>query len=159
MRNLRFYSIPRLGRCGVEGDDTAVTAILLGEEAVGEPEGEETAVMREAALQLTQYVQGERTEFAVPLRPAGTPFQKRVWAELQRIPWGEFRTYGQLAECLGMPGGARAVGGAVGRNPIPIMIPCHRILASGGQLGGFRLGSVWKKLLLELEGIAALTRK
>ena len=159
MSNLRFYSIPRLGWCGVESDDTAVTAILLGEEAVGEPRGEETAVMLEAALQLTRYAQGERTEFTVPLRPRGTPFQQRVWDELQRIPWGEFCTCGQLAERLGMPGGARAVGGAAGRNPIPIMIPCHRILASGGQLGGFRLGGECKKMLLELEGIAGLTRK
>ncbi len=81
-----------------------------------------------------------------------TPFQRRVWRELQRIPYGEVRTYGDIARSLGQPGASRAVGSACGRNPIPLFIPCHRVIASGGGLGGFSCGLDVKRRLLRLEG-------
>lgn len=88
------------------------------------------------------------------LLPAGTPFRQRVWAQLRQIPWGQSRTYGQLAAAVGMPGrGAQAVGQAVGHNPIAILIPCHRVLGADGRLTGFAGGLACKERLLTLEGI------
>ncbi len=83
---------------------------------------------------------------------AGTPFQQRVWAELRRIKTGETRSYGELAAALGKPGAARAVGGACGANPIPLLVPCHRVLAANRKLGGFSGGLCWKRRLLAREG-------
>jgi len=155
----RFYEIPLLGRCGIETEKGYVVRVLLGREAAGENLGPELPLMQEAVRQLTEYAAGERLWFDLPLMPAGTPFQQRVWEELQQIPRGQFCTYGQLAARLGKPGGARAVGRAVGANPIPVFIPCHRVLAAGGQPGGFRLGGELKLRLLELEGISIPDRK
>ena len=90
--------------------------------------------------------------FDLDLDLRGTPFQLRVWDELQRIPQGEVRTYGELAASLGQPGAGRAVGGANGRNPIPLIVPCHRVVASDG-LGGFTGGLEWKERLLAHEGV------
>jgi methylated-DNA-[protein]-cysteine S-methyltransferase len=87
--------------------------------------------------ELAQYFVGERREFSVPLLPEGTRFQREVWDALRRIPWGETRSYGELARELGRPGAARAVGQANGRNPLPVLIPCHRVLASDGGIGGY----------------------
>jgi O-6-methylguanine DNA methyltransferase len=84
---------------------------------------------------------------------AGTPFQQRVWAELRRIKPGETRSYGELAAALGKPGAARAVGGACGANPIPVLVPCHRVLAAHRKLGGFSGGLHWKRRLLAREGL------
>jgi len=82
---------------------------------------------------------------------AGTPFQRRVWHVLQRIPPGKVHTYGQIAHAIGKPGAARAVGGACRANPIPVFVPCHRVIGAGGRLGGFSAGLKWKRLLLALE--------
>ena len=152
MTNLWFYQLPLLGRCGIETNDTHITRVLLGREAAGVCEGLETSLVREAARQLTEYAMGERWQFDLPVAPEGTPFQQHVWKLLREIPWGTYQTYGQLAAVLGIPTGARAVGNAVGANPIPILIPCHRVLAAGGALGGFRLGLEVKRDLLILEG-------
>lgn len=83
----------------------------------------------------------------------GTAFQQAVWAELQRIPWGETRTYGDVARALGQSKAVRAVGGACGANPVPVLIPCHRVVAAGGRLGGFSGGLDWKLRLLAREGV------
>jgi O-6-methylguanine DNA methyltransferase len=83
----------------------------------------------------------------------GTPFQKRVWAALQQIPLGEVSSYGKMATTLEMPKASRAVGAACGANPIPLLIPCHRVLAANGALGGYSAGLHWKKRLLEQEGV------
>lgn len=159
MVNRWFYEVPFLGRCGIETDDAHIVRVLLGQEAAGDCAGKETLLSREAARQLTEYAAGERQQFDLPLFPVGTPFQQRVWALLRQIPWGESCTYGQLAARLGMPGASRAVGNAVGANPIPILIPCHRVLAAGERLGGFRLGAELKRELLRLEGISCPDRK
>ena len=153
MVNRWFYDLPRLGRCGIETDGCHIVRLLLGPEAEGENFGQETPLALLAAGQLAEYAAGERKQFDLPILPVGTPFQQKVWAELLQIPWGTVCTYGELALRIGNPGAARAAGRAVGANPIPILIPCHRVLAAGGRLGGFRLGIGWKANLLELEHI------
>jgi methylated-DNA-[protein]-cysteine S-methyltransferase len=109
------------------------------------------------AEEISAYFAGELRDFSLPLRPAGTAFQLGVWEALRRIPYGETRSYGELARELGRPGGARAVGQANGRNPLPLLVPCHRVLASDGGIGGYMgdwsagRGVAIKRWLLELE--------
>ncbi len=101
--------------------------------------------------QLDAYFRGELTEFDVPLSVEGTPFQKRVWAALREIPYGETRSYGQIAARIGQPGASRAVGLANGRNPIAIIVPCHRVVGADGRLTGYGGGLPRKQHLLALE--------
>ncbi|WP_250293501.1 methylated-DNA--[protein]-cysteine S-methyltransferase [Streptomyces atroolivaceus] len=105
----------------------------------------------EAARQLNAYFAGELTEFDLPLRLEGTPFQRGVWAELVRIPYGETRSYGELAGRLGRPGASRAVGLANGKNPIGIIVPCHRVIGASGSLTGYGGGLERKQRLLAFE--------
>jgi methylated-DNA-[protein]-cysteine S-methyltransferase len=107
--------------------------------------------LEEAIEQLEAYAQGALKSFDLSLDLRGTPFQLRVWQALREIPFGEQRTYGQIAASLGQPGASRAVGGANGKNPIPLIVPCHRVVASNG-LGGFTGGLKWKECLLAHEG-------
>ena len=111
-------------------------------------------VLKEAAAQLEEYFAGERRDFDVPMELDGTPFQREVWAELSRIPYGETISYGELARRVGRPSAPRAVGQANGRNPIPIIVPCHRVLASNG-IGGYGGGLKVKRALLAVEGVDA----
>ena len=104
-----------------------------------------------AEKELEEYFAGKRSVFSVPLDMRGTPFQKQVWEALQDIPFGETRSYGQLANQLGKPSAARAVGAANGRNPVSIIVPCHRVLGSSGKLTGFAGGLDAKTYLLTLE--------
>lgn len=101
--------------------------------------------------QLGEYFEGRRTSFDLPLAASGTDFQERVWATLRTIPYGQTWTYGQLAEAIGRPGAARAVGLANGRNPISIVVPCHRVVGSTGSLTGYAGGMERKAFLLSLE--------
>ena len=110
------------------------------------------AILTAAADELSQFFSGARRNFSVPLQPHGTGFQLSVWSELQKVGWGETCTYGEIAERLGRPKGFRALGGAVGRNPIPIFIPCHRIVGANGALTGFSGGLDNKQILLGYEG-------
>ena len=109
-------------------------------------------VLVETERQLGEYFAGARRTFDVPLSFAGTDFQKRVWAALLAIPFGETRSYGEIADQLGNPGASRAVGAANGRNPISIIAPCHRVVGSNGKLTGFAGGLPAKQLLLAIEG-------
>lgn len=111
----------------------------------------QTPLLQEAEEQLTEYFAGIRREFDLPLAPKGTPFQQAVWAQLLQIPYGETRTYGQLAAALGKPGAGRAVGSACHCNPLAILIPCHRVLGANGSLTGYSGGLDVKEYLLELE--------
>ncbi|MDN0200821.1 methylated-DNA--[protein]-cysteine S-methyltransferase [Streptomyces sp. S.PNR 29] len=110
----------------------------------------------EAEEQLEAYFAGELKEFTLPLRLSGTPFQRSVWDQLCRIPYGETRTYGDLAAALGNPTASRAVGLANGRNPIGIIVPCHRVIGAGGSLTGYGGGLDRKKRLLDFESGTAL---
>lgn len=105
----------------------------------------------QAKAQLAEYFAGRRQAFALPLSPQGTAFQQAVWAQIALIPYGETRSYGEIAARLGSPAKARAVGGAAGCNPLPIVIPCHRVIGSSGSLTGFSGGLEVKRLLLRLE--------
>lgn len=141
------------GRFWLLGDEEAVTGLLFPGQALpaGAREGE-TSALRRGAGELEEYFTGRRRAFSVPVRvEGGTPFQRAVWAALREIPYGGRVSYGELAARLGRPGAARAVGGACGRNPLPILIPCHRVTAAGGGMGGYTPGRDWKTLLLALE--------
>lgn len=105
----------------------------------------------DVVAQLDEWFAGTRTAFDVRTAARGTPFQRRVWAELERIPYGGTSTYGALAAILGMPGASRAVGAAAGRNPVPIIVPCHRLVGSAGALTGYAGGLAVKAALLDLE--------
>jgi len=106
--------------------------------------------------QLNDYFRGAPVRFDVPLDMEGhTDFERVVWETARRIPYGEVRSYGWIASKIGKPTAARAVGGAIGRNPFALVVPCHRVVGSDGRLTGFGAGLAWKRALLELEGIAA----
>ena len=107
----------------------------------------------ETERQLRAYFAGELKQFHLPLDMQGTPFQLRVWNELLRIPFGETRSYAQMAQAIGKDKAVRAVGAANGANPVPIVVPCHRVIGSGGKLVGFGGGLPLKRRLLELEGV------
>lgn len=108
-------------------------------------------ILQKSVIQLEEYFQGARKGFDLPLAIKGTPFQQRVYAELLKIPYGEKRSYKQIAEALGSPGAMRAVGGANNKNPIPILVPCHRVIGADGSLVGYGGGLEKKRFLLELE--------
>ncbi|CAN5652483.1 methylated-DNA--[protein]-cysteine S-methyltransferase [soil metagenome] len=144
-----------VGDLSLCSDGEALTGLYLPNHPVPDPtEGRgDTGPFADALAQLDEYFAGERTEFDLALDTGGTPFQQEVWAGLRRIPHGETMSYGELAEHLGRPGASRAVGSANGRNPIPIIIPCHRVIAADGTLGGYGGGLACKTQLLALEGV------
>jgi methylated-DNA-[protein]-cysteine S-methyltransferase len=124
----------------------------IGKNWIEDPSAEP---FRVTSVQLSEFFSGQRHEFDLPLAPAGTPFQLRVWEELCRIPYGETISYGELAKRVGNANASRAVGLANGRNPLPIIVPCHRVIGANGKLTGFG-GGLWRKeKLLDLERSAA----
>lgn len=108
-------------------------------------------IFADTITQLTEYFAGKRTNFDLPLAPSGTDFQQKVWAELCRIPFGETITYGELAQRINQPTAARAVGAANGKNPLPVVVPCHRVIGSSGTLIGYAGGIQIKATLLSIE--------
>jgi methylated-DNA-[protein]-cysteine S-methyltransferase len=133
-------------------DGRHVTRILLGERRGDGTRA--TPLDREARRQIADYFAGRRREFDLPVAPDLPRFTAAVLDAVARIPFGEARSYGEIAKAVGSPKAARAVGQAVGKNPLPLLIPCHRVLASEGRIGGFGCGLSWKRFLLDLEGIA-----
>ncbi|MCI8402089.1 MAG: methylated-DNA--[protein]-cysteine S-methyltransferase [Lachnospiraceae bacterium] len=113
----------------------------------------ETELLARVHRELTEYFAGQRREFTAPLKPEGTPFQMQVWQALRTIPYGETRSYGQIAAQIGKPGASRAVGMGNHYNPIAILIPCHRVIGADGSLTGYGGGLDIKEYLLKLEGI------
>jgi methylated-DNA-[protein]-cysteine S-methyltransferase len=137
-------------------DGRALTGLYLtpwaGDEIAADSREEPAhPVLAAAADQLDAYFAGEREEFDLPLAPAGTAFQRTVWAELERIPYGDTISYGELARRVGNPNASRAVGLANGRNPLPIVVPCHRVIGADGTLTGYGGGVERKQWLLEHE--------
>ncbi len=145
-----------VGRLVLESDGDVLVGIWLPPQpGSARSEGHDAPpVLKEAAAQLGEYFARERTEFDVPLHLDGTIFQKEVWRELSRIPYGTTISYGELARRVGRPKGPRAVGRANGKNPIPIVVPCHRVLAGNG-IGGYGGGLPLKRALLAVEGVAS----
>ncbi len=137
-----------LGMLRLEGDGRGLTAV---EFCRARQRGAATPLLLEAVRQLAEYFSGERRAFHLPLAPEGTSFQQAVWKALLSIPYGETRTYGDVARAIGRPGAARAVGQACHRNPIGIVIPCHRVVGARGALGGYAGGVRLKRKLLALE--------
>ena len=127
-------------------------AFIIGVNRTDTPgKAPDTPLLQECVRQLRAYFDGSLTVFDLPLNPQGTHFRRRVWAALQAIPYGETRSYGQLATSLGCPGAARAVGGANHHNPIAIIIPCHRVIGADGSLTGYGGGLAMKDWLLRHE--------
>lgn len=147
-----IYSSP-LGPLTLEANDKALIGLSFGTFQPESGTEKKTEILEEAEKQLTEYFSGRRFKFDLPLAPEGTDFQKKVWSELRNIPYGKCITYGEQARRIGRPRAVRAVGGANGRNPIGIIIPCHRVIGSNGLLTGFSGGLDIKKKLLALEGL------
>jgi methylated-DNA-[protein]-cysteine S-methyltransferase len=152
-----------IGRIVLHSDGTALTGLYMDVPA-RPPIGLEgwaldasAEPLRDAAWQLNEYFAGRRREFDVPLRLRGTQFQQRVWQVLQEIPYGETLSYGELARRIGNPNASRAVGLANGRNPISILVPCHRVIGADGSLTGYGGGVERKRWLLAHEGLQLAT--
>jgi methylated-DNA-[protein]-cysteine S-methyltransferase len=143
-----------VGTWAVEGDNDGITKIYLPSEHARATSGPVPKVVARAAKQLTEYFEGTRRNFDMPLHDAGTPFQQDVWSALTDIPYGQVRSYGDVASAVGRPLAYRAVGNANGKNPWPVVVPCHRVVATDG-LGGYGGGLDVKRYLLQLEGVAA----
>ena len=147
-----------IGTLRLVGGEDAVDRIDLSNLAAEAPNpawvasnGALPAALAEAKRQIEEYFAGERREFDLPLAAGGTDFQRRVWAELRRIPFGETISYGELAARVGKPTASRAVGAANGRNPLPVVVPCHRVIGTSGRLVGYGGGLPTKQALLDLE--------
>lgn len=137
----------------IVADHAAVRADADGWDATQSVAGDaDAAVSANVAAQLDEYFAGRRRRFDLPLQPAGTPFQLRVYEALQAIPYGTTVSYGHIARNIGQPRACQAVGQAVGSNPLLILIPCHRVIAADGSLGGFSCGTDIKRQLLAVEG-------
>jgi len=153
--NYAYLDTP-IGTLLIAGDSDAVERIAFprrGKAVRPEPGWQESqrGAVGEAMGQLREYFAGKRASFDLPLAPQGTEFQRAVWRQLQGIPYGETISYGELARRIGNPKASRAVGSANGANPLPIVIPCHRVIAGDGTLGGFGGGLPTKQTLLALE--------
>lgn len=143
------YLNTEMGLVKITGNSDAVTHIDFVS-AQKQPENS-TSVLCDAKQQLSEYFEGERTHFDMPLAPKGTDFQKQVWQALAEIPYGQTVSYQDIAKAVGKPKGSQAVGGANGKNPIAIVVPCHRVIGKDGSLTGYAGGLDKKSWLLSLE--------
>lgn len=145
-----------IGKITLVATDSHLLALYVGsEEAMlvdQSRKNNDHALLLKAEAQLNEYFAGKRTSFDLPLSPAGTEFQNKAWKALTKIPYGKVWSYGDQAKYLKAPSAQRAVGGANGKNPLPVIIPCHRVIGSSGKLTGFSGGMEMKVFLLKLEG-------
>lgn len=140
-----------LGKVYVGEEDGEIILTTFDKGEVEESEEGSTEILEEAEKQILEYFKGKRKEFRLPLKLKGTDFQKRVWKALEEIPYGETRSYEEIAEAVHSPKAFRAVGNANNKNPISIILPCHRVIGKGGKLVGYGGGLDKKEFLLELE--------
>ncbi|HKT34701.1 MAG TPA: methylated-DNA--[protein]-cysteine S-methyltransferase [Nitrospira sp.] len=160
MLSCKFMDSP-IGRLKLVGNDAGLIAVLWPDDRPLRVKLDETRedrhhpILCQAECQLAEYFKGERTTFGVPMQLRGTVFQQRVWQQLLRIPYGETRSYGHLAAAIGNGSASRAVGLANSRNPLSIIVPCHRVIGASGQLTGFAGGLKTKEILLGLEAARA----
>ncbi|MFA7674184.1 MAG: methylated-DNA--[protein]-cysteine S-methyltransferase [Clostridia bacterium] len=151
MANAYFHDTP-FGKLYISDDGEKITGISTDAMSVSDKSAfKKTDLMCEAIKQLDEYFKGERKKFTLPLRTQGTDFQKKVWDALLEIPYGETRSYGHIAKMIKEPKAYRAVGGACNRNPIMIVIPCHRVIGCDSSLTGYAGGLEIKEKLLTLE--------
>jgi methylated-DNA-[protein]-cysteine S-methyltransferase len=155
MLNYKTMKSP-IGKITLVASEKALVALYVGDEEKprlkAAKKNDLHKVLLQAEVQLIEYFSGNRKKFTIPLEPSGTEFQSKVWAALSTIPFGKIWSYGQQATFLKSPKAQRAVGGANGKNPIPIIIPCHRVIGSTGKLTGFSGGMEMKIFLLKHEG-------
>jgi methylated-DNA-[protein]-cysteine S-methyltransferase len=156
---LYYQQIPsEVGKLTLIAHEKALVAILWENEKLNRvkfpsiKEEKNHPVINETKKQLKEYFKRQRKSFDIPMDPQGTEFQKEVWEALKEIPYGTTLSYGQIAKNIGRPNASRAVGGAIGKNPISIFIPCHRVIGSNGKLTGFAGGISTKATLLKIEG-------
>lgn len=147
-----------IGRLELTGNGKAVTSLAIerdGQLPLDAHPLRSDRVLDRAARQLDEYFAGRRRSFSIPLAARGTPFQRSIWDQLSALEWGEVTTYGELGLGTGRPTAGRAVGGAIGANPIPVIVPCHRVLGSDGRVTGYSAGAgiPTKLWLLEHEGV------
>lgn len=145
-----------IGKLAIIADDEKLRGVYFEQSRHGGPPEDarkgSNKIIDATRRQLDSYFAGRRTDFDLPLGAEGTAFQKKVWKALSRIPFGETRSYGDIAKAIGASSASRAVGAANGRNPIPIIVPCHRVIGANGSLTGFGGGMERKRFLLALEG-------
>ena len=140
-----YYKSP-VGILEIVCENDTVTSLKLVEKAP-----KSNSENKSIETQLDEYFSGKRTGFDIKLKPKGTEFQKLVWSELQKIPFGKTKSYSEIAQIIGHPNAQRAVGSACNKNPIMIIIPCHRVISKSGNLGGFAYGNLIKQKLLNIE--------
>jgi methylated-DNA-[protein]-cysteine S-methyltransferase len=143
MKTCKAYYKSPLGPIEIVGSPDSILALNFVEDMMP-GDGELTFCVKECFKQLSEYFKGQRKEFFLNCQPAGTDFQKSVWRQLEKIPYGETTSYGEIADALDKPSASRAVGSANGKNPIAIIIPCHRVIGSDGSLTGYG-GGLWRK--------------
>ncbi len=148
-----FLALTEKGLCAVGINEREKDFINALEKAYNIKPVKDNTAFSEFARLLKRYLNGERLEIEIPLDMKGTDFEKRVWKTLLKIPYGRTKSYGEIAREIDLPKGARAVGNACGKNPIPIIIPCHRVVAGNSGLGGYSGGIGIKKRLLRIEGV------
>lgn len=149
-----FYYETQIGKLGIAEEHGFITNLyFMNMKQPLKSKVYETDILKETFIQLSEYFNGIRKEFDLPLNPSGTDFQQTVWSELLNIPYGETRTYKDIAKFIKAENSVRAVGNANNKNPIPIIIPCHRVLSSDGSLGGYSGGDKLKQLLLDIEHV------
>ena len=148
MSTYAFYSSPfGLLKIGIDEGKVILSAIVPKQDAKNQP----TAISEKVFAQLQEYFAGRRTAFSLPYKFSGTEFQQQVWAQIAKIPYGQTVTYKDIAQAIGKPRAFQATGRAVGANPLAIIIPCHRVVGSNGDLTGYAFGLEMKKSLLKLE--------
>lgn len=153
MKKMFFYDTI-IGKLGIAEENSVLTDLYFSKRDIAfNSILEETNLLKEANRQIQEYFAGKRQVFDLPLAPKGTQFQHKVWQALIEIPFGETRSYGEIAKSIHQPKGSRAVGMANHKNPLPIFIPCHRVIGSNGKLVGYAGGLEIKKILLNVENL------
>jgi O-6-methylguanine DNA methyltransferase len=151
---MRTIFVAEFGDFAIEADDDGVTKLHFPGYIPADfrPDQHRTPFLLKAEEEVREFIAGKRKTFTLPLKPCGSGFMLRVWERLVRIPYGEILTYGEVARTAGSPGAARAVGAACRNNPIPLLIPCHRVIGANGKLTGFYGGGLdLKRKLIQLE--------
>lgn len=153
---MKHYFNSPVGWLELSATDKVLSRIIFLDKEPGINSDTENPVIKQTVTELTEYFNDERSRFSVPVEPEGSTFQQSVWQELRQIPFGQTTTYGKLAQKLGDPNKVRAVGNANGQNPIPIIIPCHRVIGANNKLIGYGGGIARKRYLLKHEGAILL---
>lgn len=151
MTHYTTFTHSPIGWIELQATDTHLCSARWVPEPTPASNGPINPILQETIWQLEEYFEGKRTDFELPVQQKGTPFQQRVWEELQHIPYGERISYQELAKRAGNPKAYRAAGSANGKNQIFIIVPCHRVIQSGGDIGGYAYGTDMKRFLLQLE--------